>query len=304
MTGEKKERHPEKAIMVIAVSALVLIIGVSIYFDRDGNGGGNGDVNDGPWSDLDELKRSLGEIPAFQYSEVRSTDELDSINDPGNAVYMLIGIERELNSSNYISIKNFIMDGGFVIIADDGTNANRLGDLPLGEGEERIDFIGKPYLVDKTLSEPTDDRGYLYNKYFIKSYSTIGGRNYEMIVHRPNGLNASIDLINSTSANHLLTTSKLLTVIDMNENEVQDMDTDKYTPHGPIAIEYRIGSNNGGIVYISSTGLFTDNVFHLKNNEAWFRAYLTQFLPTGGKVLLDTSKQMSSMSPHNENIPA
>ncbi len=299
MTGEKKERHPGKAIMVIAVSALILIIGVSIYFDRDGNGGGNGDDNDGPWSDLDDLKRSLGEIPAFQYSEVRSTDELDSIKDPGNVVYMLIGIERELNSSNYISIKNFIMDGGFVIIADDGTNANRLGDLPLSEGEKRIDFIGKPYLVDRTLSEPTDDRGYLYNKYFIKSYSTIGGRNYEVIVHRPNGLNSS------EGGNVLLKTSKQLTVIDMNENEIIDDDPpDKFSPEGPIAVEYRIGSNDGGIVYISSTGLFTDNVFHLKNNEAWFRAYLTQFLPTGGKVLLDTSKQMSSMSPHDENIPA
>ena len=299
MTGEKKERHPEKAIMVIAVSALVLIIGISIYFERDGGGGGNGDVSDGPWGDLDDMKRSLGEIPAFQYSELRSTDELDSISDPGNAVYMLIGIEREVNSSNYISIKNFIMGGGFVIIADDGTNANRLGDLPITEGEERIEFIGKPYLVDKTLSEPTDDRGYLFNKYFIKSYSTIGSRNYELIVHRPNGLNSS------DGGNELLTTSKQLTVIDMNENEVIDDDPpDKFAPKGPIAIEYRIGSNDGGIVYISSTGLFTDNVFDLKNNEAWFRAYLAQFLPSGGRVMLDTSKQMNSMSPHDETIPA
>ncbi len=298
MTDEKKERHPEKAIMVIAVSALILIIGVSIYFNGDGGGGENGDGNDGPWSDLDKLKRSLGEIPAFQYSEVRSTDELDSIQDPGNAVYMLIGIERELNTSNYISIKNFIMGGGFVIVADDGTNANRLGDLPISEGEERIEFIGKPYLVDKTLAEPTDDRGYLYNKYFIKSYSTIGGRDYEVIIHRPNGLNSS------EGGNELLATSKQLTVIDMNENEIQEMDTDKYAPYGPIAIEYRIGSNDGGIVYFSSTGLFTDNTFDLKNNEAWFRAYLTQFLPSGGRVLLDTSKQSSSMSPHDETIPA
>ena len=190
------------------------------------------------------------------------------------------------------------MRGGFVIIADDGTNANRLGDLPLSEGEKRIEFRGKPYLVDKTLSEPTDDRGYLYNKYFIKAHSTIGGRDYEVIVHRPNGLNSS------EGGNYLLKTSKQLTVIDMNENEIQDMDTDKYAPYGPIAIEYRIGSNNGGIVYISSTGLFTDNTFDLKNNEAWFRAYLTQFLPSGGRVLLDTSKQSSSMSPHDETIPA
>ncbi len=299
MTEEKKGRHPEKAIMVIAVSALILIIGVSIYFDGDGGGGGNDEVNDGPWSDLDKLKRSLGEIPAFQYSEVRSTDELDSIQKPGNAVYMLIGIERELNTSNYISIKNFIMGGGFVIIADDGTNANRLGDLPISEGEKRIDFIGKPYLVDSTLTEPIDDRGYLFNKYFIRAYSTIRDKNYEVIIHRPNGLNSS------DGGNTLLATSKQLTVMDMNENEIIDDDPpDKFAPYGPIAIEYRIGSNDGGIVYISSTGLFTDNVFDLKNNEAWFRAYLTQFLPSGGRVLLDTSKQSSSMSPHDEAIPA
>ncbi|MBN1538511.1 MAG: hypothetical protein JW939_00060, partial [Candidatus Thermoplasmatota archaeon] len=118
-----------------------------------------------------------------------------------------------------------------------------------------------------------------------------------LLLHSPNGLDFT------GPGTPLVWTTKKLTVIDMNDNWKMDLEGDRYSEFGDMMIEYDIGSNGGKITYISTTGLFTDNVFDKYENEEFIRAYIHSLIPNGGRVLLDTSKQWERYSPHVTVLP-
>lgn len=294
--------------IIFSLIIIAVVISASGCIDNDNNGDDEPSRKiGGPWKDLKEMKRTVSDVSIFRYWEADSPGDLDDVMDADKTVYLLIGIEKTITSSDYISIKNFIMDGGKVIVADDGTNANRLGDIPMLSGYEKVEFTGMRYLVSNTLVEENAgvDPGYMVNKYFIKSEARIGNGRFDLIIHEPNGLN------HSEEGNPILTTTKQLTIIDVNGNgEIDGVDNsteefiDIFRAYGTIGVEYMIGSNGGGILYVSSTGLFTDNAFKLKDNGAWLKSYLYQWLPEGGSVILDQSKQDYNYSPHLITLPS
>jgi len=294
------------SITLCLLSVVVIVLASGCFNNK---GGGDDEPSrklGGPWNDLKEMKRTVSDVSIFNYWEVDGPWDLDEIYNEEKTVYLLIGVEKTITSSDYLSIKNFILDGGKVIVADDGTIANRLGDLPMISGYERIEFTGMRYLVTNTLVEENAgvDPGYLINKYFIRSQASIGQGSFDLIIHEPNGLN------HSDEGNPILKTLKQYTIIDVNGNGADDganittgLFTDIFREFGTIGVEYMIGDNGGGILYISSTGLFTDNAFSLEDNSAWFKNYLYQWLPLGGNVILDQSKHEFNYSPHLKTLP-
>ena len=161
-----------------------------------------------------------------------------------------------------------------------------------------MNFTGHRYLVDRLFSDPEGDRGFVYNVSFIKGDTfNLKGTRYELLLHSPNGMEFT------GPGRPLVWTTKQLTVVDLNDNWQMDLEGDKYIQFGDIMVEYDIGTNGGRITYVTTTGLFTDNIFEMYQNEAFIRAYLYSLLPTGGDVVLDTSKQWERFSPHTEILP-
>ncbi|MFW3146926.1 MAG: hypothetical protein ACMUIE_08965 [Thermoplasmatota archaeon] len=297
MTEEKGKRSTESLLLAIGLAFLVIVILIIVVFPRDTSNNG-GDEEKGPWRDLTNFKATVSGYEYFDYKEVKGTGELDDVSNPEKTVYILIGIQREMNSSELVDMGKFLDRGGHIIIADDGTNANRITEYLYGRTGGNVEFTGNRYLVDKLFSESEgSDRGYEYNLSFIKGDTkSIFGTRYSLLVHSPNGL------MSDGPGRPVIWTTKYLTVEDVNGNWQMDNDPpDRFLPYGNISVEYDAG--DGSVTYISSTGLFTDNVFNRYQNGDFVISYIYSLIPQGGDVLVDLSKQNTSTSPHNVKIP-
>ena len=283
----------------LVIAAMVIIIMAVLIYPRDGGGGDeNGDERTGPWRDMDELKMSMSDVPYFNFYETGGPDNLDEINDPQDSVYLLIGLETGLNSSEVVEIADYLDDGGHVILADDGTNGQRLSNYLVGRAGGKVNFTGHRYLVDKLASDPDGDSGYVSNFSFIKGDTfPLNGQRYELLLHSPNGMEFT------GPGRPLVWSTKQLTVVDINNNWQMDLEGDKYIPFGDMVIEYDIGTNGGRVTYVSTTGFFTDNVFDLYENEGFIRGYIYSLIPGGGDVIYDPSHQWNSYSPHTTVLP-
>ncbi len=304
---EQTKRKPGFLILVLAIVVIFVLVAVILIFPPSGEGDGNGgeDPEDiGPWGDLSKMKASINEIVIFNYDEVSGPHELDDVLNEEETVYMMIGVEKEFISDDLISIGDFAKDGGKVIIADDGTNTNRLANYMYGIAGGKPEFTGHNYLSDNTFLEEQDgmDPGWVHNIRFIRGYSLpVRGQVYNVLTDSPKGLYVS------GPARMVLTTTKNLTIIDLNDNGEMDQLDGEFEPHvpyGPIAVKYDIGTSGGSITYISTTGIFTDSMFSEANNEGFIRAYLLSMIPDGGDVLLDDSRQLHRFSPHTTVIPS
>jgi len=294
------EKKSDRTLLFFAMVVLliVMVIVSAMLFSGRGDNNNNGNEKMGPWKDLEMFKGSINAVPFFNYYEVKGPKKLAEVDDPAKTVYMLIGLEEGVNSTELVYLGEFLDLGGHIIVADDGTHANRISDYLQGRAGGKVKFTGSRYLVDKIFSNPSEDRGYLYNLSFVKGYNIpLNNEVYDLLYHSPNGLEFG------GPARTVLTTTKNLTVIDLNDNWKMDLVEDKYKPYGPVGVEFDIGSKGGRITYISTTGFFTDNVFDLYDNEAFIRSFIYNSIPQGGDVILDPSKQVNRYSPHTDVLP-
>ncbi len=298
MPDEKKSNRSLLFFAMVVLLIVTVIVAAMLFSGRGGDNDGKGDSRDGPWKDLDKFKASVSDVPYFNYYEVKGPRELAEVDVPPNSVYLLIGLEEGVNSTELVSMGEYLDEGGHIIVADDGTNANRISDYLQGRAGGKVTFTGSRYLVDKLFSDPSDDRGYVYNISFIKGFNLpLNNQVYDLLFHSPNGLEFG------GPARTVMTTTKNLTVIDQNDNWQMDLVEDKYKPYGPVGVEFDIGTSGGRITYISTTGFFTDNVYDLYDNEAFIRGFIYNSIPQGGDVILDQSKQVNRYSPHTAVLP-
>jgi len=296
--SETRKSRQRTVVGILVIFAVVLILMIVMIYPREEGEQGNGDGRKGPWRDLDSFKRSISEIDFFNYYEVDGADELGDVATPSESVYLLIGLETSVNSSELVDMGNYLDSGGHIIVADDGVEAQRITNYLYGRAGGKVNFTGHRYLVDRLFSDPEGDRGFVYNVSFVKgdTFNLMGNR-YELLFHAPNGMEFT------GPGRPLAWTTKQLTVVDLNDNWQMDLEGDKYLQFGDMMVEYDIGSNGGKITYITTTGIFTDNVFERSENEAFIRAYLYSLLPTGGDVILDNSNQWGRYSPHTAVLP-
>jgi hypothetical protein len=301
---DENGKRPGLIILMIALVSVFVLIAVIILFPPggggDGNGGGSEDT--GPWKDMTKFKASLSEVTVFNYYDVNGPGSLDEELDPVDSVYILMGLQDNLTSEDIVSMRDFALKGGKIIVADDATQANRLSEFLSGSAGGKVEFTGKSYLVDSLFTEgPDADKGWVHNVRFVKGYSLVKGSNpHDVLTDMPNGL------IVTGEGSPVLTTTKNLTVIDMNDNGEMDVQADNmdiYSPYGPIGVEFNLGEKGGKVTYFSTTGIFTDSMFSEAQNEEFIRSYILSLIPGGGDVKYDDSKQQTPYSPHTTVIP-
>ncbi|MBN1538751.1 MAG: hypothetical protein JW939_01295, partial [Candidatus Thermoplasmatota archaeon] len=168
----------------LVIIAVVLILMAVLLYPRDTPDDGDEFRREGPWRDLDGFKRSISEIDHFNYYEMEGPEGLEEITDPKNSVYLMIGLEVRVSSTDCVNIGNYLDRGGHVIIADDGTNAQNITDHLFGRAGGKVNFTGHRYLVDRLFTDPGGDTGYVVNMSFIKGDTFIlGGARYELLLH-------------------------------------------------------------------------------------------------------------------------
>ncbi len=298
--GPPRRRRPELVLLAIAVALLLITVVLYLAFPR----GGGDDTDDvkGPWRDMTRFKYTLNGLNDYTYKEISGTKDLTLLPSPSDDLYILMGLEKELTTTDLTRIRDFLESGGKVMVVDDWTNANALSDLLQGSSGGRVQLTGHKYLVDKRLTDMGEDRGFLYNLNFVKCL--VNPDIYyplEIIAHKPNGFGLP------EVGSGMVKSKMNLTVIDQNGNDEMDLE-DTFRSYGPVCIEVRIGSSGGIIQYYSTSGIFTDSVMDIlsgdqKNNERFVRANLGHLLPSGGHIYYDPSKQTHDRSPHNEVIP-
>ncbi len=296
--AEDSKLNRRSLLGALVIASMVIVVMIVLVYPRGDGGGGNDDVREGPWRDVDKFKASISEIQYFNYYEVDGSEELDEVLTAEKSVYLLIGLETPLNSSDLVDIGEYIDRGGHVIVADDGTHAQRLSDYLVGRAGGKVNFTGHRYLVDRLTGDPEGDTGYVSNFSFIKGDTfPLNNQRYDLLLHSPNGLEFN------GPGRPLAWSTKQLTVIDMNDNWQMDFMIDKYVAFGDFVVEYDAGPNGGRVTYISTTGLFTDNVYGLYQNEGFVRGYIYSLLPEGGDVIYDPSYQWNKYSPHTTVLP-
>ena len=118
------------------------------------------------WNDISKFRKHLLSLEdkdnnkLYESSSILSSATmLNSItNDHENYLYIAIGIEKEFSADEVKAIKNFVWDGGTVIIADDYGYGNSItyADVDL-EDTFNIEFVGKP-LYDEVIASNRNPR--------------------------------------------------------------------------------------------------------------------------------------------------
>lgn len=262
------------------LSALILVsAAVSTSLCLDGNNENSSSLPEGPWCDMIGLKQELNSLSSMPVKYVDSTEDARGIPEPSRTLYVLPGLDTPLTGNDVLSLKSYVEAGGHLILADDGNMTEHLAHA-FG-----IHLWAKPYRPGWRY---TDD--WVYNLSFIKCVGELGGVNFTVLVHKPMG-------INLTGEGEIVLSLPHYATIELNGDGKESLG-DAFFAVAPVAVEVR--SDGGGtMLFVSSSGLFTDNVFDSYDNRAFLRAYFASVLPGGGRVYFDDTKQLFGISPHN-----
>lgn len=234
---------------------------------------------EGPWSDMIGLKQELNSLSSLPVKYVDTTADAEGITDPSSTLYVLPGLDSPLKGNEVLALKKYIEAGGHLILADD---SNMTEDLVQIFG---IQLWAKPYRPGWRY---TSD--WVYNLSFLKCTGEVGGVNYTLLVHSPMGMNLTGEGKIVLSLPHYAT-------IELNGDGQESMG-DAFFAVAPVAVEVNV-DGGGSMLFVSSSGLFTDNVFDRYDNRAFLRAYFASILPGGGRIYFDDTKQSRGISPHN-----
>ena len=69
-------------------------------------------------------------------------------------------------------------------------------------------------------------------------------------------------------------------------------------PEFDIPLVVKVNARNGDIIFISNTGLFTNDMLGRMDNEPFLKALIHDSIGNSGKVYYDDSKQISTYSGH------
>ena len=114
--SEDRRSKQRTFVGIMVVAAIVFILMLVLWFPRDEGGNGNVDGRQGPWNDLDNFKRSVSAVEFFNYYEVNGARELVDITTPKESVYLLVGLERPVNSSELVQMAEYLENGDISLL--------------------------------------------------------------------------------------------------------------------------------------------------------------------------------------------
>ena len=276
-----KENIQYLVIGVAIVSLITMVILISVFGGEPNDG--NQPPAPGGWEDLTAFQIYLGNS-VYDYNVISDTGKINSkaSGHESTSLLIIIGLEKKLSGTDILDIRGFANKGGTVIIADDYTNANNISKY------YEITYDGSQVLV-----EPP---GFYFNRSFIPVNANVGDYSYNIVLNAPTGFTSTgeAEIIAQASEDFVNI------VLDKNENFVIEAPDkgDIWAPNIPFIVKAEEGA--GSIVFISDTGLFTDNLFvhHKFENQQFITKLISSLIPEDGYIYYDYSKQTSAYSGH------
>jgi hypothetical protein len=279
-------------IIIVSIIVVIVIIAVGIALSGDG-GDGNGNPNVGEdgkrWEDLYKFKEFLYNNYTVMEKANSDTSILDKVPDQEDAVWIIVGVEKEFTSEEASAVRSFVKAGGNLILASDTTHANK---------------ISKPFAVEFSEHRIIETDPILWDgsDLFVSFYPYIGGSNYRIVTNGPLGLLIEENV--TTIDMHTIASSSQyhgeFSILDTNDNGGADA-TDMFGPI-PAIIELRYG--DGKMIFIGDSGLFTDDLWDRETAQATYQndkfceALLKYTVSPQGTVIYDFSKHEKYTSGH------
>jgi hypothetical protein len=264
-------------VAIMFLIAMVILISV---FGGDSNGGDQ-PPPPGGWKDLTAFQIYLGNS-VYDYNVISDTTKINSKADghKDKSLLIIIGVEEDFTGNERLAVSDFVDDGGSVIIADDHNRANDIA------GYYDVTYDGAQVL---------QEYGWDYNLSFIPAYANVDDCSYNIVLNAPTGFTTTGDAEIIARAS-----MDVNIVLDKNGNLVIEAPPaeDIWAPEIPFIVKAK--KDSGSIVFLSDTGIFTDNLFlHTKyENQAFITKLISSLIPEDGYIYYDYSKQTSVYSGH------
>jgi hypothetical protein len=280
--------------LLIGIIIVIIIVAAGI-----GLSNGDGDENNKPdpveegkrWEELDNFRGLLYKNYTVEEKSTSSTAVLSKVDDPTDAVWIIIGVERAFTSEEASAVRNFVKNGGDLILASDSTYANK---------------ISRQFAVEYSTHRIIETSYYDENELFIPTVATLEGTSYLLLTNSPLGMlyNSSVTTID---IDEIASSSEyegygLFSFIDENDDGVADADDTL----GPIPIIVEIQLNNvdgaGKMIFIGDSALFSNDLWDRETNKGSYQnkdfcdALLKYTISPQGTVIYDYSKHENIQS--------
>ncbi|MCK5561459.1 MAG: hypothetical protein KAJ51_12730 [Thermoplasmata archaeon] len=282
------------------IAAVILIIMIfALLFILFGQGPPDNDKNTSEgWLDLSKFRAHLDELSldyTIEYKDSSDPELINNLKDPENSALLIIGFDENLTDPEISAIRNFVSNGGKVVVADDHGFAN---ELAISYGLEYKNFLLRAY-------EEYFDHNYTFTPLIV----SLNNEEYNVILNDAIGLEI-LDESHITILGQSIYSSeeRKYAVLDVNRNNI----VDAFDIQGPIPIvvEYNDPSSDGKILFFSNTGIFTDKQWDVTSidlkylgnayeNSEFVEALIPYLLPNKrGHIIYDESKQLEVFSGH------
>lgn len=213
------------------------------------------------WNDISKFREDMKKEGYKTNCIVSNPMILKDWKNPKNTLFVVIGVEKEYSPFEMESIIDFLHDGGKTIIADDFGYANSLS-------KEITKSLSQSQQFSVTFyKEKLWDDNYDTNLSFPIVNTSINNVPFKILLNEPTGL--IIDGKTNVIAN-----SSKKSFIDLNGNNQADLEE-----KGPIPIIVKARVGEGTVVFISDSGLFTNDLWNKKGyDNAKFTKTLIQSL--------------------------
>ncbi|MEM4729690.1 MAG: DUF4350 domain-containing protein [Thermoplasmata archaeon] len=266
----------------------------------------------GRWNQCDRLQKILQGDKNFDVmSIVGSPTLLRNVKEPQKTLYIAVGVEVQYTEAERETIREFVRQGGRVIIADDFGYADELSN------EYGVTFYGQQMYDEK----------YVENNSFPLILAEFKLNQYLLMFSKPTGL-ANFSYENLTKAPYIYTI-----IAKGSEKSYVDRDGDRLITPGdaheyiPTVVKVELNrltdpdaQKGGRIVFVADTAIFQNNLllrlgdleakmqlppgtksykgFNLNvmsgSNQEFILALVNDMLPAGGKILFDESRHPQS----------
>ena len=279
-------------LIVILVIMILILAAVGVLLSDDNNNDGNNENGSSgeKWQDLNHFREFLNKNYTVIDKDDTGTDMIEKLDDFSDALWIIIGVESEFLTEESSAVRNFVHDGGNLILAADSSLANKISrQFGIEYSEHRI-YETERY--DKSSQfiplEPYIDGKY----YYILTNSPIG------LVHNQN-LSENFKFI-ANSSDPFETPQGDYSFLDLNDNGQSDI-TDDY---GPIPAIVEVSYGSGRMIYLSDSAIFTDDLWSRETatasyeNSEFCKALVKNMVSKQGTVIYDYSKHINKHSGH------
>jgi hypothetical protein len=221
------------------------------------------------WNDVSMFREALVKDNYGVEDIMSSPTVLGTQKDWTGHLLIIMGVEKPYTQDELKAIRQFLTNGGKMILADDkGYSAPLLKDLPGGVSINRSRLYSSDYIKNPDFIQVTA---------YIDSGPVVN-RPYELLTDRPAAFQGGIPGI-------VFSLTDDTAWLDANGNSKKDPDEKVGT--------YVLGFFYNNNAYLSDPSVFINDMWPRLQNSALGQDIVRAMLPRGGKVIFDESRHVS-----------